>query len=92
MMVLAEKGEMMLTRKQQDNIAAILTSKINRPEPQSMIRTFMSKIGELAGNQNINVDASVRVEGGMVDDAVIGTIEKNQRKIANIITNLLLKK
>ena len=92
MMVLAEKGEMMLTRKQQDNIVSILTAKINRPEPQSMIKSFMSKIGEFAGNQNINVDASVRVEGGMVDDAVIGTIEKNQRKIANIITNLLLKK
>ena len=91
MMILAEKGEMMLTKKQQDNIASILTSKINRPEPQSLIKSFMAKIGELGGSQNITVDASVRVEGGMVDDAVIGTIERNQRKIANIVTKLLLK-
>ena len=91
MMVLAEKGEMMLNEKQQNNVASLFSAALNRPDP-SVIYGKIIKDNSDAQGKVVSIDASVTVQGGMVDDAVLNTITKNQRKVANILNKLVLKK
>ena len=91
MMVLAEKGEMMLNEKQQNNVASLFSAALNRPDP-SVIYGKILKDNSDAQGKVVSIDASVTVQGGMVDDAVLNTITKNQRKVANILNKLVLKK
>lgn len=90
MMVLAEKGEMMLNSRQQENIGALVTAGLRHPEPERISARFSGDGGE--DNRSYSIDASITVQGGMVDDAVLGTIEKHQRKVANILNKIVLKK
>lgn len=91
LMVLAEKGEMMLNKKQQDNIASLLSVAFNRPDCSNMYGKIL-KNNEDTNSRIVSIDASVTVQGGMVDDVVLQTITNNQRKIANILNKLVLKK
>lgn len=91
MMILAEKGEMMLNEKQQNNIAALLPLALGRPDTANVYNRAMKSVG--ASNHGVvSIDASVTVQGGMVDDVVLSTITKNQRKVANILNKLVLRK
>ena len=90
MMVLAEKGEMMLNSRQQENISALVSAGLNHPEPEHITSRFSDASGD--DNRVYNIDASVTVQGGLVDDAVLGTIEKHQRKVANILNKIVLKR
>ena len=91
MMILAEKGEMMLNEKQQNNIAALLPLALGRPDTANVYNRAMKSVG--ASNYGVvSIDASVTVQGGMVDDVVLSTITKNQRKVANILNKLVLRK
>ncbi|WP_162609387.1 phage tail tape measure protein [Flavonifractor sp. An82] len=91
MMILAEKGEMMLNEKQQNNLASLFSVVLGRPDRSNV---YNKLIREKEDNQSkiVSIDASVTVQGGMVDDVVLNTITKNQRKVANILNKLVLKK
>lgn len=91
LMLIAEKGEMIFNAKQQDNLGNILSGALRFKDIGSYITPLIQKLlpAQRVGGP-ITIDASVTVQGGMVDDAVLGVIQQNQRKVANIINKVLL--
>lgn len=90
LMILAEKGELVLTQKHQDNILHLLRDRMDDLTNHKIVSGLMSKMSENTAVPAMSIDASVNVNGGMVDDAVLDAIEKNQRKISNMLNKIVL--
>ncbi len=90
---LIEKGESVLTEKQQSGLHSLLKNfipKLNLPDKfSSLMSSDISHINKSVISHPY-VDASVKVYG-YVDDQVLSIIEKNQQRIAEQVSKVFAK-